>query len=945
MSVPVAGRRKGQATTSSSSTIPPTTTPVQNVPSWLDDPGPDTAASAASPFTLVGSSSMPAQLPSLTVYSGAPLAVTSASPATAGLPAFLLDDEQPQPQTVSPLSATTATVPQASAAAAEAERQRKRELEAELAALTQQLAKATRHVEVLHGEAHPAATEVKELEAALVALRAKEADAQKQKAERDARVQQEAQAEATSAQARATTDATISAYRAECTQRYEQELTALHLACREQESTNAALRKDCEAAMSTTTESRCQTAAFDALQQRLQDGVRQLKQHFSQQCSSTVALSARTFLDAAQRQRSDIFARDTARRVEQLQSYHAEREKSAAEFRDECHTVFQGRADALFGVLKTSFEKQRRLAEGERSQRLSAFNARLRAMTERGRVLMDQQLRARVEREHALTVAQNESASKELASRRNELAQQRRLFQSRAEAEYQSLCETRGAAAHTSISGAAKSSFSPSKLPASAAAAPSLASLHRDMEAMRTKLNQTCLTIHARQQRLHASSPFSSPLSQDGQTRHSTGVFFPPPMPSPVSRLPGKSQLSFERATSLWQDAILSLQQRREQLRRTIAELTATTQSWSSSFQRGRRQLAERREAVGLVRRDWEARIRSQLSTCLTVQNAEVPVLASLSTLTLEDLQRRVAGLVTKQEMLRSTRSAFATQMSDWVQSTSNYRSHVEQLLNDVFCNFEVLRQTSVQVEVDELALRSTQAQLQLLHRHVSEEAHRLAVQKRQLDAFVKELRAGRTVTLPSFLTSSDHLSQGHSTQIFSSSASPLLDITNASFQRMNCDPAQIGEAEEIHVPQKADAAKTVTQPPKHASSATTRSLTVTAGDDGSDRRHSTSNAPRPQRASDRAVTTTTSTSSGADFFGNASSPSPIMPSLDEKNGGGGLASGAYISVSPQIEDARERMERLRRSVDTDPGFTTNLEPLDDLNGDDDDDDSMSAPL
>ncbi|KPI90541.1 hypothetical protein ABL78_0301 [Leptomonas seymouri] len=959
MPVPVAGRRKGQTTaptTFVTPTISATDTAGQGVPPWLDDapasasPPPAVVALADPEPSSFSSSPSTASAPFLSpnAFSAAPASSTPDS-TSADLPAFLRDVE-PQPQMaarVSPASQLPRAT-QVPPSATEAERQQIPALREELSAITQQLADATKRVEELQGESNSAAAaEVRELEITLSSLREKEAEAQRQKEERAARAQRVAQAEAASAEVHADLTAAVSAYRAERKQHYQSELDAINLELQVQWDKNAALQKEYEEAMSTTPESRCQTVAFDALQRRLQDGVRHLKRHFSQHCSSTVALAARTFLAAARQQRNEVLANDAGRRTAQLQRHRAQREISAAEFHEECHGAFQRRADSLFGALKVSLEKRRRQVEYERNQRLSAFHAQLRAMTEHGHVALEQQLRASMERELAITAAQRDSAKAELALRRDELVQQRLAFQTHAESEYQSLRET-----HRGGAGAKGGAVQAASLPK--ASAISLESLRRDMDGVRAKLSQIAVTLRTKQQSLQsAASPGQSRVLGHslGQMTQLTGVL----------SSSGRQQLSYEGAESQWRGSLLSLQQHRELLRKTIADLKTSTNSWSGVLQRGRSQLTEQREGVRIVRRDWEGKVRAQLSSCLTLQNPQVPTIASLAMSTLEDLNRRVGGLMRKQRALRSTRSAFAGELATWVESFSRYRSDTERLLGDVFSNFESLCKAGVQTAVDELALRSTRAQVEILHGHISQEASRLAAQKRSLGALMNEMRGGKPPALPSSITSPGKLSLGQSTQIFKASTSPLIDITNESHHFLNCDPPQ----DQTHAPEKAETSPAAPKEAAavhhtHPSSATTRSLTVAEGGGGNGDRTTTAttssndNKLRLSHASDPAAPTTVSAGSGADWF-SSDSPSPITPSFEGHHGwmqhqqlvrvggGRGFAGGAYISVSPQTKGMQKTVAELaqRRPADSKEDSTMDLEPLDA----DDEDESDTAPL
>jgi hypothetical protein len=867
-----------------------------------------------------------------------------------GLPAFLRVDapQSTAAPVVPPVTPVVLSAP-SSFSTLEAERQRRRDLAEELSAVSQQLADATTRVEVLQGDNHAAAEEVRELEATLASLRTQEAEAHKRKAERDAQVQREALAESATAAMHADVDVEVGAYRAECQQRFEETLRAVTADAEAQEEENVALRKACESAMSTTPEARCQTIAFDALQRRLQDGARHLKQHFSQQCSDVVSHSVRLFLNAARQQRSEVLTNDAARRAEQLHHYQAEREKSMAAFYEDCHGVFEERTDSLFGALKISMEKRRRQVEYERHQRLGAFHGRLHAMTERGRVALEHQLRTRREQELVVSTAQRESAIKELALRQSELAQQRRTFQSRAEAEYQSLRE-----AHGGVTG--NTAVKPPSFAQKSSAAmlsTSLESLRREMEEVQTKLNQVGLTLRTRRQSAVRVFSVDQSMQQADSLR--------PPFGNPT--------LDVERALSQWRDALLPLQQQRELLRKTIAELTASTRSWSNGLQRGRQQLAEQRESAHAVRRSWEAEVRGQLSRCLTVQNPDVPALASLTTAALENLNVRLGNLTRQQSALRSSRGAFAAQMAAWVESVREHRSRTEGLLTDVFYSFEALREKSTQAEVDALTLRSVRAQVDVLHRHVSQEACRLATQKRQLDDLLEETLGGKPVALLPSATASDPLSHRQSTRVFSSVASPLGDITNASQNLPTRHPSPEPPSPNTSKKKAAQSLPPSCKEPTtaarqqrleaHPPFATTRSLTVTTSEGGV---HGVGRGgARGSHGGGRAAATTVSASTTADLFGS-DSPSPIMPSLEghsgwlqQSSGGGGtssagggtaFAAGAHISVFPQSEDTpghgAAAEDRHGCSVDyTEADFTTDLEPLDD----DDEDDSEVAPL
>lgn len=959
MSVPVAGRRKGLATTASPTFSSPV--PAPSVPSWLDDgdDGSTAPAAASSAYSPVTAS---ARHPSPTTNTITATNAAFASPVAedeGDLPAFLRDDaparqaQQQQQQALfsapPPLAMTAGPGP--SAAALEAAEQRRAALAEELAALTDELAAATRRVELLQGESHSAAAEVKELDTTLAALRAKESEGRRRKEERDAQAHRAAAA-ASAEEAQTSLETATSAFRAECHERFQQELSQLNEQLAAQQSTNASLQRECEEVMSTTPEARCQTVAFDALQRRMQDGVRHLRQHFSQQCSSTVALSARTFLASACAQREEAFASDAARRARQLDHYRSGRETSMTAFHEECRTVFQNRTDALFGSLKAELEKRRLQNDYERQQRLSAFHARLHTMTERGRATVEQQLRVRQEREHAISAAQRDAAGKELALRLEELQQQRRLFLSRAEAEYQSLRATRR---ESSVQGGPATATSLSSLPFRGAASSSsatpqstLESLKREADSAQTRLQQLALTLRTRQQK--AQSSWSSPLTHS----HAHGQAFatPPSSSSP----PGRHQLGYSFSTpalsvdvvaARWRDSLLSLQQRRELLRRVIAELTASTHTCSDAVQRGRGRLAEQREEGRRVRGEWEGRVRRELATCLTTRNPQLPAPASLTTSALEGLQGRVQDLLQSQAALRTLRGTFAAEVSTWVQRVHDYRSSSERVLSSTFAQLEVLRDKSVQAELDKAVLQTMHTRVEALHHRVSEEASRLAVQKRSLDALVKKVRAGLPIAavLPSYpVPSTDTHSPIQSTLIFDGPKSPLVDVTNATQHRLNCNPRPerntVGEGDAGRLTttssssQSAAAQQQKLQQRLVSSSASTAKSTavvtaVSGGGDGAEPR-SAQGARLHTGVGERPTATTTMfTASGIDLFGS-NSPSPVMPSLEGHSGWllqhPPSASGADISVSPQTVEAVERP--CRRSVDSEVDFTTELEPL-----------------
>ncbi|CBZ26460.1 l6202.3-like protein [Leishmania mexicana MHOM/GT/2001/U1103] len=793
MSVPVAGRRKGlsSASSPSSAALLPVTQEADG-PSWLNDLDGGTMPPAAP----VPVQALPSRRQSYSISVSSPSPVAAVSPAVQEAPAregdplaFLNEVETPPSATAdkgwhrnraafggtialsllpsspavpvllreggddAPAAAATISVAVAfpsgdratativGAAAshrAEEERQQaeKMALSQQLSEVERQLSEASQSVVALQKGDHPLAVDVLEAERMVASLRAKEAATRQQKAEEEAENRHAARGNAVASVHAGDVEEEMCEYRDQCVQRFQQRVEDLMQAVQEQQMRTAILRAEWETAVTRETQDDSEASMFEALLLRVQDGARHLKRRLSLQCSRVVAESSRVYLAAARQQRLEIFAHDTAARARRLAEHRARREEEAAAFHDMCRRTFQERADSAFGATKVAVEAAHRYHDNERRQRVATFQCQLASMTERSREMLEQQVRRLLERECASILAQQDAAAKEWAARQKDLTAQLQAFRSRAEVEVCLLRECGG------VHRASVRSLSQTPAPP----APAQESLRSDMDRAGARMRQLALALRIKhEQQLCYSDARGTPRAVDylgtGGACHS-------------GESPASSSFSVAQISAEWQRSLFSLQHSREALRSRISDVKEASRGYAAQLQQRRTQLSQQQEDIKAIRTEWEQAVRGQLSRSLTAASSQVPVHVGLTTGALDNLSRRVGVILRAHQSLRATRTTFTATLSTWSKSLTDYRVDTERLLADIFQQCDLLRERNVQMEVDQSTLQSLQAQVDVLEQHVTEGAKRLALRKRCVDAFAKDLRAGlgQPHTLPNSL-------------------------------------------------------------------------------------------------------------------------------------------------------------------------------------------------
>ncbi|GET93699.1 L6202.3-like protein [Leishmania tarentolae] len=943
MSVPVAGRRKGLSSGSSpTSSFPLPASQKVESPSWLDDLDGSTIPPAAP--VVVHASPGSQELPYASITSRSPVdtvtptvreppagesdpldflneveappsapadvgwrtnlavsgegTVSSVSPSSPAVPAFLREDGDDAPE-ASAMIWMTGSAPShhqatsISAAAAAAQHAEEERQEVEKIALTQQLSElerqldeASKRVDALQKESHPLAIEVSKAECMLDSLRTKEAAA-RQKKEEEAESRQRAREQTFLTVDSGDVEEELREYREQCVQRLQQQVEDLMQAVEKQQSVNASLRAEWEGAIARETQDDNEASVFEALLLRVQEGARHLKRRLALQCRGAVAESARTYLAAARQQRADVFANDTAARVRTLQLHHTRCKEEAAAFHDTCRRTFQERADSAFGAAKVDVEAARRYHENESRQRVVAFQCQLASMTERSREMLEQQVHRLLEQECTIATTQQDGAAKELKARQQDMSAQLQAFHSRANTEVRLLRE-RGWAHRTSGESASQTPMPP---------VPAHEVLRGELERVRARMGQVALSLRIKHDQQLSTSYVqgtSGAVDYEGTTRACGAV-----------NSPASSPFLVEQLNEKWQCSLLSLQQSRETLRSTISDVQQASRGYAVQLQQHRTQVTQQQEVVKAVRAEWEQAIRGQLSRCLTAASSQVPAPVTLTTGALDNLSRRIAAILRAQQSLRTARTSFTANLSTWSKSLTDHRMDTERLLGNIFQQLDLLREGSVQLEVDQLTLQSLQAQVDVLEQHVEEGAKRLAHRKRCVEAFMKDLHAGlhQSHTLPSPLAPQvfPAMRKGdstHMTRVFGDGnhISAICDTPTrggADAAGLDADPHEKRAAKKAAPPKRAMKQTSSPSAQIKASSVTPRSLvarttrvTALAGKDPSQE--------GPRTPTGGVVVRTGPTKSDADVLCSYS-PSPILPTLKGTCSGG----SAEESASP----------------------------------------------
>ncbi|KAG5465925.1 hypothetical protein CUR178_00640 [Leishmania enriettii] len=609
------------------------------------------------------------------------------------------------------------------------EQTRKSLLRQQLLEIDRQLDDAAQCIDSLQQGRHPLAVEVSKVESTLMSLRSEEATIRHQRTEEEAERQRAANLHAGSCVGVGSMEEEVREYRHQCVQHHQRQLDDLAQAVQAQQTRNSTLRAELEAAVARNTKDDLEASVFESLLLRVRDGAHHIKRHLALQCSRTVLECARECLAAARQQRAEVFANDISARERTLAAHRARRETEASAFQDMCHRTFQERADAAFGRIKVAFDTVHRRHDTESRERIAAFQCRLASMTQQSREMLEQQLRQRLEQECTIAITQKNALEKEWAMRQEDLRAQIRAFRLRAERELCALHDSR-AMPRTPVG-------FPSQMPTSTARAHE--ELLSDADRVRVRMQQLALSLRMKQEQ-PAFSPHAQMASRAAD-RHSAGAAYA------FSHSPTSSSVAVEQMSEGWQRSLLSLQHSREALRRSISDIKEVSHGWAAQLQQRRTQVTQQREDVRVVHAEWEQTIRRQLSRCLTAASSEVPAHAGLTTGSLENLNRRVGEILRKQQSLRLTRAAFTAELSTSLQSFGDYRVETEGLLAGVFQQLDLLRERSVQAEVEHLTFQALQAQVDVLEQHVTAEANRLALRKRCLAAIAKNLPAGSSLS------------------------------------------------------------------------------------------------------------------------------------------------------------------------------------------------------
>ncbi|KAK7201592.1 l6202.3-like protein [Novymonas esmeraldas] len=973
MSVPVAGRRKGQSAAASPASASPAPPSQGGGPSWLDDldsnsAPPAAAAAAQTTATAAHAVRAPAsdplgfldedEQPAGAEAGGwrdppaAPRPTATAARAES-MPLFLQDDEGDRGAstlgvsaalgaTLAPFTTTTTSasaVPSLRAATAEDRRHEKHAADValaqqQLAEVGRQLTEVAQRVAALQGDSNPLALEVASLARTVEELRAKEADARQRKAEQEAQRRHAAEQEA-----HAASTVSLDDYRKECALQCERQVEEVVQAATAQQECNSGLRAEWEAATAEDAEGAREAAVVEALLRGVQDGARHLKRRLALQCSLTVSETARAHLAAARQQRSAVFARDAAAREATLEENRAKRETDIAAFHDSCRRVFQERTDTAFGAVKASVDAAHQLHLAERRQRIAAFQCHIAAITERSREALAQQVRRRAEQEYAIIATQRTAAATELAARQEELAAQHRTFRLRAEAELSALRDSRGAASTTAAAAAKPTPPATHGDVASSAAAAQETCL-TELDRTRARLGQLVTSLRLKQRRQHAGGYASAVAGGQRASGAVGGAGEHMPSASPRGCSATVAQLS-----EGWQRSLAEVQHSRDVLRRTIDEVRDVARGSAEKLHRRRTLVTQRRDDVRAVRAEWEQAVRRQLSQCLTTtSNTAVSPPASLATNTLHNLTRRVGDVVRAQQSLRATRGDLTAELGVWSESVIRYRVETERLLADIFRNFDLLRDGSVLAVESQLSLQSMQEEVDALGRDVAEKAHRLAMHKRHIESAVKNLHASSVLSLtasaPLSATSLKLPLTRHNRA--AAASSHHTGVTRAAATHYRAADVWREPPSLSSTAKKAPVAATC---PSRSSVGTARSVAAYRGDVGGSRRGGTGCSSRD--ATERRPIASAETPpapapavSLVDLTGSRS-PSPIVPSLDRNrtwiadDGGNAPAhcadrrdlAVAAATASPAEEDVQDEFEE-EEEEDVAADSFTDLLPL-----------------
>ncbi|TPP48730.1 hypothetical protein CGC21_15400 [Leishmania donovani] len=875
--------------------------------------------------------------------SGGPIA-SSLLPSSPAVPVFLQEDGDDAPAvdaTISMAGAlpsvdrTTATTVGVSAShRAEEERQQaaKMALSQQLSEIERQLSEASQSVVALQKGEHPLAVEVSEAERVVASLRTKEAAARQQKAEEDAHIRQVACANAVATVHARDVEEEMREYRGQCVQRLQQHVEDLMQTVQEQQMCTATLRAEWEAAVTREAQDGSEASMFEALLLRVQDGARHLKRRLSLQCSRAVAESSRVYLAAARQQRVEIFANDTATRARTLAEHRSRREEEAAAFHDMCRRTFQERADSAFGAAKVAFEAAHRYHDNERRQRVAAFQCQLASMTERSREMLEQQVRRLLEQECAITITQQDAAAKEWTARQKELTAQLHAFRSRAEVE---VCLMReGGGVHRASVG------SPSQTPAPPV--PAQEALRSEVDRARARMGQLALSLRIKHEQQSCPS-YAWGATRAVDYQGSGGA-------CRSGNSPATSSFSVAQISAEWQRSLVSLQHGRETLRSSISDVKVASRGYAAQLQQRRTQLIQQREDIKAVCAEWEQAVRGQLSRCLTAASSQVPAHVGLTTGALDNLSRRVGVILRAHQSLRTARTTFTANLGTWSKSLSDYRLDTERLLADVFQQLDLLRERSVQMEVDQSTLQCLQAQVNVLEQHVTEGARRLAIRKRCVDAFVKDLRAGlgQSHTLPSSvdprLLPARHREQStHVTQNFkdANSTSAICGVASPAAAAAVVSNADRREkrVKKMAPPHKRTMKKTpslahINAPPATSCSLVTRTNRVTS-------RRSRNHSQEDRRAATAGITRRTGlTTPDVDVLGSCSLY-PILPTLEGnrpyaaavKSASSFSSASAYGSSAVHDSSAAVDAEADEEEGRGESDFSTDLVPFGDVRG------------
>lgn len=766
MSLPVAGRRKGLATTAAPPSAPESSGAAfggSHEPDWLFG---DQEKPAPSPAPL-GSSSVAHQGVGASSFTASPAAGISLSPQAAPsnqtTSADFLDflemggagSSAPPPRAVAtpavvpapsshgaaqlgppksdtlsflddlagdlglgvqtvqaPASdVTVAATAQAAAAALEARRREQQASKAELQALEQEIAAVSLRIEGYTAKRHEICAEVERMDSEIGDLKKKEEEAAAREVEMQEHLKEEAREEAVSSTAEIVASR-MAVYRAEVEEAYKREMETLSVDLGHQESCNASLRKSYKEAAETSLEQQCYIKAMSSLEEHFAKRVAKLKAQLNGESRSTLSRCFCDFLGRARQQRTDIFTADRHQYRQLLEAHQKSRAAGLAEFSDICRAKYQANADRLFGVLKESLAAIRREQHGEQVRRMHDFGASLSIAVQQHRTMLEQQLLHQSQEAQRALSQLASSGTKEAKGIAEEHRRQFVTFQTRAQREKQAFVEGRAVTQRLQKTG---------PLSAMRSAAVVQEGLRRNVGLFQQGLTQLLYGVRTelevvkasmRRQAKPAFSPCNAPLLSEREER--------------------------------WRRSCSALQSVQESLRRSTLNLRDIADGCESSTQAAHQRIREAHGAQMSLRSTWEGDIQGLLSRCFTPDTEDIsfPGTAAVSTTVMESVTQQLHQLLTQQQALRNCRISFTSQFGDSISILRRYRDETSLQLSGLLSQMSTLQKNSAKVEAAEHIISYTEKQTADLRGQTNALAQQIKEKRRSIEAQTKQLCA-----------------------------------------------------------------------------------------------------------------------------------------------------------------------------------------------------------